>query len=185
VLNATPGARLRLKYQKHYDAPACRARILDRLVAGGVDPARVEFLPGSLNSVSEHLALYDGVDVALDPFPFSGSTTTFEALFMGVPVVTLPQPRLVARWSASILTTVGLTAFIADSFNDYIAIALRAATDPQGLAALRAELRERVLTSSLCDAPRMARHLERVYRALWRRWCASVSQEKRNPEDEA
>lgn len=185
VLNATPNARLRLKYQKHYDAPACRARILDRLVAGGVDPTRVEFLPGSLNSVSEHLALYDGVDVALDPFPFSGSTTTFEALFMGVPVVTLPQPRLVARWSASILTTVGLTAFIADSFNDYIAIALRAATDPQGLTALRAELRERVLTSSLCDAPRMARHLERVYRALWRRWCANVAQEKRNPEGEA
>jgi len=185
ALSATPDARLRLKYQKHYDAPACRARILDHLVAGGVDPTRVEFLPGSLNSVSEHLALYDGVDVALDPFPFSGSTTTFEALFMGVPVVTLPQPRLVARWSASILTTVGLTSFIADSPDDYIAIAQRAATDSHGLATLRAGLRERVLASSLCDAPRMARHLERVYRALWRRWCAKVAQKQRNGEGEA
>ncbi len=174
VLGAAPESRLRLKYQKHYDAPACRERILDRLAAGGVDPGRVEFLPGSLNSVSEHLALYEGVDVALDPFPFSGSTTTFEALFMGVPVVTLPQPRLVARWSASILTAVGLTEFIAASPDDYTAIAVRAARDGRGLATLRDGLRGRVLASSLCDAPRMTRHLERVYRALWRRWCARV-----------
>lgn len=172
VLGAVPDARLRLKYQKHYDAPACRQRILDRLAAGGVDPARIEFLPGSLSSVSEHLALYDGVDVALDPFPFSGSTTTFEALFMGVPVVTLPQPRLVARWSASILTAAGMPEFIAGSPDDYVAIAVGAVADAPRLAALRERLRDRVLASPLCDAPRMARRLERVYRALWRRWCA-------------
>ncbi len=172
VLLAVPDARLRLKYQKHYDAPACRQRILDQLAAGGVDPARVEFLPGNLSSVGEHLALYDGVDLALDPFPFSGSTTTFEALFMGVPVVTLPQPRLVARWSASILTAAGLPDFIAGSPNEYVAIAASAVADALRLAALREVLRGRVLASSLCDAPRMARRLERVYRALWRRWCA-------------
>lgn len=172
VLGAVPDARLRLKYQKHYDVQACRDRILDRLGLGGVDPARVEFLPGSLSGVNEHLALYDGVDVALDPFPFSGSTTTFEALFMGVPVVTLPQPRLVARWSASILTAAGLPEFIAGSPDDYVAIATAAVADVPRLAALRQGLRGRVLASSLCDGPRMARRLERVYRALWRRWCA-------------
>lgn len=91
---------------------------------------------------------------------------------MGVPVVTLPQPRLVARWSASILTAAGMPEFIAGSPDDYVAIAAGAVADAPRLAALRETLRDRVLASSLCNAPRMARRLERVYRALWRRWCA-------------
>ncbi|HYH19087.1 MAG TPA: tetratricopeptide repeat protein [Azospirillum sp.] len=177
VLGAVPGARLRLKYQNLYGVPACLDRVLSVLGRAGVDPARVEVPVDGELGLRDHLALYRDVDVALDPFPFSGSTTTFEALWMGVPVVTWAQERMVSRWSASMLAALGLGRFVAATADEYVAIAARAAGAPDGLADLRAGLRPAVLASPLCDGPRMARNLERAYRALWRRWCAHQSRQ--------
>ncbi|HEY0834005.1 MAG TPA: hypothetical protein VGE72_08880, partial [Azospirillum sp.] len=140
VLAAVPGARLRLKYQNLYRFPACLDRVLAILARAGVDPARVEVPADGELGLRDHLAQYRDIDVALDPFPFSGSTTTFEALWMGVPVVTWPQERMVSRWSASMLATLGLSRFVAATPEEYVAIAARAAGDPDGLAALRAGL---------------------------------------------
>ncbi len=119
----------------------------------------------------DHLALYRHVDVALDPFPFNGSTTTFEALWMGAPVVTLLGDTMVGRWSAAMLRALKLEDLIARTPEDYVEIALRLAADPARLAELRAGLRGRVLASPLCDGQRFTRHFERLIRALWRRWC--------------
>jgi predicted O-linked N-acetylglucosamine transferase (SPINDLY family) len=107
----------------------------------------------------------------LDPFPFTGSTTTFEALWMGVPVVTLRGDRMAGRWSASMLRALGLEELIADTPGGYAEIAAGLAQDAGRLAGLRGSLRERVAGSALCDGRGRARQVERIYRALWRRWC--------------
>lgn len=169
VLAATPGSRLTLKYRNHYDAPGLRRRFADAFAARGVDPARLTFL-GAVEASAGHLENYAGVDIALDPFPFCGSTTTYEALWMGVPVATLPGQTMVSRWSASMLKPLRLSQLIAADADDYVAICRRLADDPAGLATLRAELRGRILASPLCDGRRRARQLERLYRAMWRRW---------------
>ncbi|AWK86715.1 tetratricopeptide repeat protein [Azospirillum thermophilum] len=175
LLRRLPKARLLLKYMERYRNPLALGRIRDGLVAGGVDPAqvetRLEAMWDRVDTVPDHLAVYQRVDVALDPFPFSGSTTTFEALSMGVPVVALLQDTIVSRWSGSMLHAVGLGECVARSEAEYLDIAAGLAGDPARLAALRAGLRARLAASPLCDGRLRARQLERVYRALWRRWC--------------
>lgn len=170
VLTAVPGARLLLKYRDAYAEPGLRRRTLGTLAAHGVDPVRVELAAGRV-PLAGHLALYDRVDVALDPFPFCGSTTTFEALWMGVPVITLPGEPMASRWSASMLRTVGLTDLAAGSADAYVSIAATLAADTARLGALRAGLRARVAGSPLCDARGKTRQLERIFRALWVRHC--------------
>ncbi|WP_169732759.1 BTAD domain-containing putative transcriptional regulator [Azospirillum halopraeferens] len=171
VIAAVPGSRLVLKYKAVYADGGLRRRVLDIAARHGVAEGRVLF-PGAAAERADHLALYRGVDLALDPFPFCGSTTTFEALWMGVPVLTLPGDTMVSRWSRSLLEQLDLGRFVAGSEADAIAIARRAAAQPHGLAAVRADLRRRILASSIVDGRRKAYQLERAYRALWRRWCA-------------
>ncbi|AWK88808.1 tetratricopeptide repeat protein [Azospirillum thermophilum] len=171
VLRAVPGSRLALKYKNLYAAPGLQARIRGVLSAGGVDPARV-VTPAAVQERQHHLALYRGVDVALDPFPFCGATTTFEALYMGVPVVTLPGANMMSRWSASLLAAVGLPDLIAGTPDDYVRIAAGLAGDPRRLSELRAALRPRIHAAPFLDGRSRARNMERVCRALWRRWCA-------------
>ncbi|WP_448207964.1 tetratricopeptide repeat protein [Azospirillum sp. sgz302134] len=170
VLAAVPGARLLLKYKDDYADAALRRRVLGTLAAHGVDPARVELAVGR-GPIGGHLALYDRVDVALDPFPFCGSTTTFEALWMGVPAVTLPGEPMVSRWSASMLRSVGLADLVAGSPEAYVGLAAALAADTARLSALRMGLRARVAASPLCDARAKTRQLERIIRALWVRHC--------------
>ena len=119
----------------------------------------------------EHLALYDRVDIALDPFPYNGTTTTCEALWMGVPVVTLRGDRHAGRVGASLLTQVGLSDLIADSTEAYVEMAVALTSDPARLCELRQSLRPRMAASPLCDAPAFARKVEAAYRTMWRRWC--------------
>jgi protein O-GlcNAc transferase len=171
VLRAIPGSRLRLKYKTWFAAPGLVRRVLDVMAGHGVAPERIE-LPGASEDTRAHLSQYDAIDIALDPFPFNGSTTTFEALWMGVPVVTLAGETMVSRWSASMLTTLRLTGLIAASPADYVDICQRLVSDPAALAGLRAGLRDRVAASPLCNSGLKARHLERAYGALWRRWCS-------------
>jgi len=121
----------------------------------------------------EYLELYHRIDLALDPFPCNGMTTTCDALWMGVPVVTLPGEMPVSRAGLSILSTVGLAELAASSEEDYVRIAVELVADLPRLAELRATLRPRMQASPLMDAPRFARNVEAAYRLMWKRWCAA------------
>ncbi len=169
VLGAVAGSRLLLKGAALGDAET-RARLRDRFAACGIEPGRLE-LVGLTETAADHLALYHRVDIAVDPFPYAGCTTTCEALWMGVPVVSLAGDRAVARFGLSILSRVGLEALVAGDTHGYVEIAAALAGDRARLAALRSELRGRV-AETLCDAGRFTRELEAAYRAmadtLWR-----------------
>jgi predicted O-linked N-acetylglucosamine transferase (SPINDLY family) len=171
VLAAVPGSRLLLK-AKHLSAEINRRRVHGAMAARGVDAGRVELLPPTAR-VPEHLALYGRMDVALDSFPYHGTTTTCEALWMGVPVVTLAGDRHVSRVGVSLLTTVGLAECIAATEAEYVARAAALAGDAGRLKTLRTGMREQVRASALCDAPRFARNVEAAYRDMWRTWCVT------------
>ena len=175
VLKAVPDSRLLLKYRNALTSARLRARLFGQFRAEGVAAERIVMVAstGAADPVGAHLALYNHVDIALDTVPFNGSTTTFEALWMGVPVVTLLGETMMSRWAASMLVRVGRAHWVALDEAGYVARAAEWSQDHEGLAALRASLRGEVARSRLCDAGRSVRHLERVYRALWRRWCRS------------
>jgi predicted O-linked N-acetylglucosamine transferase (SPINDLY family) len=166
VLEAVAGSRLLLK-AKGFDEPKSRASVEKRLSECGLDLSRVE-LRGFADDLRSHMAHYQDVDVALDPFPYHGTTTTCEALWMGVPVVTLVGDRHASRVGLTILTAVGLGAMAARNEDHYVAIAGMLASRPAALAELRASLRARVAGSALCDAPGFARRFEGSLRAAWR-----------------
>jgi predicted O-linked N-acetylglucosamine transferase (SPINDLY family) len=115
---------------------------------------------------------YGDVDIVLDPFPYSGGLTTCEALWMGVPTITLPGEIFASRHSASHLSNAGLADWVTASTHDYVEAAVARAADLPALADLRASLRERVRLSPLCDAPRFGRSLGTALRHAWQDWCA-------------
>lgn len=172
VLHAVPDARLRLKSHR-----AAEVQVWDRLIADlarrGVAPERLETLPRAA-SQEEHLAHYRTIDIALDTCPYTGTTTTCEALFMGVPVVTLAGDRHAARVGASLLTRLGLQDLIAHSGDDYVRIAAALACDRERLHGLRTALRTRLEQSPLRDEISFTRTLESALRHMWQRWCAGV-----------
>ncbi len=178
ILEAVPGARLVLKAGLLWDDQALErlmGHFLAHFSAAGIPRERIEFL-GRTSDAEEHLALYRRIDIALDPFPYNGTATTCEALWMGVPVITLTGDRHAGRVGTSLLTTLGLPDLIAASVDDYVARAASLARDLDRLAGLRATLRDRMRTSYLCDGAHFAREMEAAYRSMWRRWCGS-----RNP----
>jgi predicted O-linked N-acetylglucosamine transferase (SPINDLY family) len=170
ILAAVPNARLLLKYITAYDSPYVRARYIAGFARHGIDPGRLVFRGGDL-SRGQQLHLVSDIDIALDPFPFTGCTTTFEALWMGVPVVTLAGSRFLGRMSTSFLGVAGLDWLIADDPDRYVACAVALAGNLERLQVLRGELRPRVAASPLCDAPRYARNVEKAFRTIWRRYC--------------
>ena len=111
--------------------------------------------------------------MALDTFPYSGGLTTCEALWMGVPVVTLPAATFASRHSLAHLSAAGLTKYVASDLSGYVRLAVEFAGDPSRLAYERAGLRERVAGSPLCDGPRFARHFAAAMRTAWHRFCAA------------
>ena len=165
LLARLPQARLLLKGRPFADA-ATRELLLSRLSERAVAAERVE-LVGWLPSITSHLELYRQVDIALDAFPYNGTTTTCEALWMGVPVVTLRGDRHRSRVGASLLTHAGLKDWIAGSPDEYLDIALRLAADPSYLSEVRQTLRARLAASGLCDGATFARKMETIYRAMW------------------
>jgi predicted O-linked N-acetylglucosamine transferase (SPINDLY family) len=169
VLAALPGSRIVFKY-RGVDAPSTRARLARIFAAAGVDASRVAVEPPGPHAAL--LARYGDCDIALDAQPYSGSTTTCEALWMGVPVVTLPGTRMPGRHAFAHLMTVGLAELVARDADDYVAIAVGLARDPARLAQVRAGLRARMTASPLCDAPRFARNFAAVLRMMWRDWLA-------------
>lgn len=171
VLRAAPTARLALK-ALYSDFPSVRESLLRAFADRGVAD-RVDFLPWT-QTWRDHLALYDKIDVALDSFPYQGTTTSCEALWMGVPLVTIMGDRHAARVGPSILKQIGLDELVGATADEYVAIAADLARDPQRVAALRAGMRQRMLASSLCDETGFARRMQAALREMWRRWCAQA-----------
>lgn len=167
VLTAVPGSRL-LVFRDTLRGSAPE-RIRDALAARGIGAGRIAFHLASARD-DAHLALYGEVDVALDSFPWSGHTTTCDALWMGVPVLTLRGARHASRMAASVLTAVGLTQWIAGSGEDLVRRAEQLGRDRDGLARLRGRLRAAMAASPVCDAASFTRSLEDAYRTMWRRW---------------
>jgi predicted O-linked N-acetylglucosamine transferase (SPINDLY family) len=116
----------------------------------------------------EFLRTYDQIDIALDPFPYNGGTTTTEAIWQGVPVIAFRGDRWAARTSASILRAGDLGEFVAANVGDYIALAVRVAAAPEALDGLRRAMRARLLASPLCDTRAFARNMERLYETFSR-----------------
>jgi predicted O-linked N-acetylglucosamine transferase (SPINDLY family) len=169
ILNAVAGSRLLVKSAALGDAKV-RGRILAQFAACGIGPERVT-TAGHLPNNTEHLALYNEVDVALDTFPYHGTTTTCEALAMGVPVVTRAGAVHYARVGVSLLTAVGHAEWVAADEEAYVKIAVGLAGDVGKLAEVRERLRGELVNSPLTDAKRLAREIEGGFRAAWRAWC--------------
>ena len=173
VLQAVPDARLMMKAKQLGDRETVE-RLTSLFERHGVTAERLEFVswaPGS----EEHLALYNRVHIGLDTFPYSGCTTTCEALWMGVPVIVLKGNESRSRMSLSILKQVGLDDYIAESPEAYIDIAKDLATDISKLQMVRSGLREKMKQSSLLDAAAFTHAVESAFRDLWKRWCEELS----------
>jgi predicted O-linked N-acetylglucosamine transferase (SPINDLY family) len=165
VLKAVPNARLIVK-APGLRSESTRQRTRDAFAAIDIDPSRVEPI-GSFVDPREHFAAYGSVDIGLDTFPYHGTTTTCEAMWMGVPVVTLAGNVHVSRVGVSLLTAVGLTDLIAADADQYVEIAKRTAANIDQLSRLRSTLRDRMRISSLMDAPGFTRRMEDAYRRMW------------------
>ena len=166
VLAAVPRSRIMLMPPKGKTI----AWLVEKL---NVDPARLECRPKQ--KPLEYLALYNQIDLALDPFPYTGHTTTLDGLWMGVPLVTRTGSTTVSRGSSSILTNLGLPELVTTTKDDYVKLAVQLANDLPRLRELRSSLRARMEKSVLMDAERCARKLEAAYRMMWGKWCEAQS----------
>ena len=160
ILDGAPGARLLVK-NRAMAAEGNRASLLERFAAHGVDPARITLEAGAPHY--DYLASYSRVDVALDPYPYNGGTTTCEALWQGVPVLSVDGDRWAARQGASLLRAAGLDGLVARDEDDYVARAIELG---QGFDDERATMRERLAASPMMDTTAFARAMESVYRRL-------------------
>ncbi|MBX3377076.1 MAG: tetratricopeptide repeat protein [Phycisphaeraceae bacterium] len=172
ILRGIPGSRLVLKNASFADDATVR-RLRARFDGLGVTGDRVECRPRD-GSYTVHLAAYSGIDIALDTFPGAGAATTFEALDMGVPVVTLAGDTFASRAGASILTALGMPELIANSTGDYIRIATELANNPARRGSLRTSLRAQLRNSPLCDGAAFTKKLEAAYRDMWKAWASNL-----------
>ncbi|HEY0908805.1 MAG TPA: tetratricopeptide repeat protein [Bradyrhizobium sp.] len=170
ILRRVPDSRLVLKTHQYSDRLTAE-RFRCAFGALGVDRSRLEFRGSSTHR--SQLAQHGDVDIMLDPFPYSGGLTTCEALWMGVPVVTLAGEIFASRHSTSHLTNVGLADWVAYDEQQYTELAIACAADIRRLKALRADMRPRVRQSALCDAPRFGVNLGRALRGVWQQACCA------------
>lgn len=168
ILKAVPNAKLLLKSHKLQSGDLV-TRFTDILIAAGVAADQVIFEGPSGHP--ELLNTYNKIDIALDTWPYSGGLTTCEALYMGVPVVTLPGPTFAGRHSATHLTNVGLSELVTDSWEELKAKSIGLASDLDNLKSIRENLRTTVLRSPLTDQKRFAKNLSSALRAIWARYC--------------
>jgi predicted O-linked N-acetylglucosamine transferase (SPINDLY family) len=168
VLAAVPGSRLFLHADEH-----ARERLKRELAREGVAADRIEF--GGRVPRLEYLRRYQRIDIGLDTFPFNGATTTLDAAWMGVPVVTLSGASPLQRAGASIMTNLGLPELVATSEDAFVTKAVKLASDLNRLSQLRSSLRGRLTTSPLGNVLVYARHVEAAYRTAWRRYCEATA----------
>jgi predicted O-linked N-acetylglucosamine transferase (SPINDLY family) len=148
-----------------------RQRTLEFLAEEGIAPERIIFQ--GFVPRPDYLRLYHQIDIGLDTFPYNGQTTTLDAVWMGVPVVTIIGQTATGRAGASLLRNLGTPELVADSPDQFVSIAVELANDARRLSTLRASLRERLEKSPLMDGPRFAGNVEAAYRSMWQRWCAA------------
>ena len=172
IMNRVPGSRLLLK-NRSLDNPHLKQLILDQLCKHGADAKRVDLRSPDISPM-DHLNGYNLLDIALDSFPYNGTTTTCEALWMGAPVITLAGNNHVSRVGVSQMTNLGLPEFIARDTNDYVNIAVALANDLPRLAELRAGMRERLKNSPLMNVPRFTKNLEEAYDVIWKKYLAEA-----------
>jgi len=172
ILNLIPGSRLALKY-KGLDVDSTQTMVLEQFRAHGIDDNRLTLL-GRDSSKKHHLAHYNMIDIALDTFPYCGTTTTCDALWMGVPVITLAGSTHAARVGVSQLSNIGMNSLIASDKPGYVAIAKSLAGDIDRLKQMRSSLRKIMQASPLMDAARLTSHLESAYQDIWKHWYKST-----------
>ena len=175
VLKAVPGSKLFLLSHMLRDT-SVHQQTIDRYRAHGIGEERL-ILKGFVPR-AEYFATYNQIDFALDPFPYCGGTTTVEALWMGVPVLTLAGKHFLSRQGVGLLMNAGLPEWVAHDPDEYVARAVSHASDIQGLSTLRMRLREQVLASPVFDAARFADHFEHALRHIWKNWCAQAREKK-------
>ena len=169
ILQQVPQTRLILKYGGLDDANTAH-RYRRQFAKYGIDQARIELQGRS--PYDRMLAEYKRIDIALDPFPFSGATTSCEALWMGVPVVTCPLETFASRQTLGILSSIGVTDTVASDPKHYVQLSVELASDLERLAELRAGMRQRLASSPLCNGPEFAASFMRAVRTAWHSWCA-------------
>jgi len=169
VLKSVPGSKLLIKAGIHGKEEA-RLATAARFAVHGIGADRL-VLKGQNPSHLLHFQSYGEMDIALDPFPYNGTTTSCDAYYMGVPLVTLVGDRFISRVGSSLNRTIGLGDLVAESIDEYVAIASRLAADLPRLERLRSRLRNDLLTSPLGDAPHFVRNFEAALRQMWRTWC--------------
>jgi protein O-GlcNAc transferase len=169
IINLVPEARIVFKFKFSSDPLA--QRLLQKMLDQAGIPAEVVDIYDNTLKREEHLALYNKIDLALDTFPYNGTTTTCEALWMGVPVITLEGEVHESRVGLSLLSTIGLTELVARSKEDYISKAVGLAADIEKRTYLRSNLRTLMRSSPLMDFKGFTKNLENEYRKMWVRWC--------------
>jgi predicted O-linked N-acetylglucosamine transferase (SPINDLY family) len=170
LLRAVPDSRLLLLGPTAHDADPRVAKLFE---SHGLGADRVHFIGKRSRKI--YLENYSQIDVALDPFPFSGHTTTCDALWQGVPVITLAGKTYASRMSTSTLTQARFPQWIAQTPQQYVDIAINLAGDRSALASLRQNMREHLRSAPILDAARFTRSLEAAYRTIWQHWCAGVN----------
>ena len=170
ILLAVPGSRLFLK-TKQFAQPSRQQLIRDRFSAHGIEGERL-LLSGQV-AREDYLAPYQQLDIALDPFPYPGITTSVESLWMGIPVITLAGSSFLSRQGVGLLTNAGLSSWIAHTADEYVALARKHASDLGSLAEIRGSLRNRVAASPIFDSVLFARHFSGALRGMWKNWCSS------------
>ena len=172
LLRVVPGSRLLIK-SLDLEIPYVAEKMRGLAKDAGIELDRLDFMEPVVG-IPEHMARYARVDIGLDPFPYNGTTSTAEALWQGVPVVTLAGTRHAGRVGASILHQIGLDDLVAEDRDAYVEIAASLARDPGRLAELRSGMRERMLASPFCDGPGFTRRLEVGFRSMWHAYCDGV-----------
>ena len=168
-MQSVPESRLILKAKQFNDIKT-RQNFLSMFEQYDISHERIEFISW-ITSLSEHLDIYNRMDIALDTFPYNGTTTTCEALWMGVPVITFSGKIHQARVGGSILTNIGLPQFITDTHDEFVEKTVELALDTVTLSAIRNELRNKMKLAPLTNARQFTQALEDEYHQMWKRWC--------------
>lgn len=178
VLEACPGAKLLIE-TVDTESPATRQALSTRFESNGVPMERVIL---SNRAKNKQYILYHDIDIVLDPFPCNGGTTSCDALFMSVPVVSLSGQRFMSRIGATVLTNIGHPEWVTDSPDEYVRIATDLASDIERLDQIRQNLRTEVENSPMMDEVGFTRKVERAYREMWRAWCAKQQGQEYIPQ---
>ncbi len=171
ILKTIPSSRLIMKAKSLSDR-STRDYVMELFTRWDIEPERIDLISWQ-QSMREHLDVYNHIDIGLDTFPYNGTTTTCEALWMGVPVITLAGNTHASRVGVSLLSNVGIPELIAETYDEYVDIAVNLAANIKRLKTLRGSLRDMIAGSPLTDAKRFIANLENSYRSVWEKWYKS------------